>query len=224
MKPSNLIIVIIAVILVNLCYSQNKKTEHFQKMYFKAGIDFSNFSNTSHFKYDEGGDPRGGVNLLSLAVAGHYNNRLQFEAQYKYLPLFSYNRDEIRAGNPKTYEEFIYSGSGSLTSSYINLRANYFVNDNRREDPIYFIWTVSLGIQKVSETEQYVYQTRTDIINKNFTRFVIGPEAGFGIFFELGYFNFQTEFTFTARSAFFGQDIKYSENSVNFSISPVINF
>jgi len=224
MKPSQVIIVTLAVIMVNLSYSQNNTGKNFLgKLYFKAGIEFANYSNSTIFALSSAFQ-RGGVEMITASAAYEFKRILLFELKYKYLDDFSYNAEESQYPFYQNGEQFYYSAGGSLSSHYIDLRANYFVNTNRRENPVYFIGALSFGYQNVQNSDFYDYTYYTKTVTRKFNRFVIGPEAGFGIFFDLGIFNFQTEFTFCSRISPLSNDRKYTENSVNLNVSPVINF
>jgi len=135
MKPSNLIIVILAACFVNLINSQNKNIDSsfLGKLYLKAGLEYINYTNTAKFRIGTGGSNKENARLISFAVAYQYNKRLQLELQYKVTTDISYGilEDLTYYGNG---DPFRYLAGGTLSSNYVNLRANYFVNDNRRED------------------------------------------------------------------------------------------
>jgi hypothetical protein len=150
-----------------------------------------------------------------------YTKRLLFELQFKFTDGISYGYREPYwwlADGTKYY----WFGSGSLTSGYVNLRANYFVNEKRRENPVYFIGSLNLGFQNVTNSETKESPDGAYITNSHFSRFVIGPEAGLGIYFDLGVFNFAFESTFCSRMSFDKGYKKYTENSITVKFSPVI--
>ena len=221
MKPSNLIIVAIAVILPEMNYSQmHKDTSIIDRLYIKAGYEIANYSNATSFTYSYA-SPKGQAQYFTAAIAYDFNRILQFEISYKHMYSISYN-DGIE--NFKPWGRFYYDASGSLESFLLNLRANYFVNVNRRVNPIYFTGSLYLGYQKVLSSEVYTYDTYSETVNKTHNRFITGPEAGFGIYWDLGIINFQTEFSFSVRYAPLRGEKRFTENSVNFNISPVLNY
>lgn len=225
MKPSNLIIVIIIVLSVNIVLSQKSEENIFlKKLYLKAGLEFSNFSNNTIFKSGSSAYEREGTMSYTGSLGYEYTNKLLFELQYKYMDGFSYKYDKGLFQYYSNGERYYLSGQGNVKSHYINLRANYFVNENRKDNPIYFIGAMNFGIQQVNNREQYEYNDRDETVTTKSTRFVLGPEAGFGIFFDLGIISFHTEFTFSSRISPLTRDKKYSENSLTLNFSPILNF
>jgi len=226
MKASMLIIIIFEFALTGLIYSQNNNNKNiFSNLYLKAGYEFATLSNSSYFKSGMSAFGKGGVTSYSAAVGYDYTKKLQFEIQYKYMDGFNYSYERDRWGLVYPIGASYYkTGDGSVSAHLINLRSNYFVNEDKRENPVYFIWSLNFGLQKVFNHELFEYSDSTVDVTNKYDRFVIGPEAGFGIYFDFGIFGFQTEFTFSSRFSPMRKDKRYTENSLILNFSPVINF
>ncbi len=226
MKPSNLIIVIIAFILTEMNYPQSVNDKNIlNNLYLKAGYEFAELSNSSFFKSGRSVYGKGGVICVTASIGYDYTRRLQFEIQYKHMGGLGYGYDRERLGLDYPQGASYYkSGYGHTSTNFINLRSNYFVNENRRENPIYYIWSFNFGIQKVYNSELFEYADSTVTVINKYNRLVVGPEAGFGIYFDLGIINFLTEFTFSTRFSPLRNDKKYTENSLLLNFSSVIDF
>jgi hypothetical protein len=225
MKPSNLIIVSLVTILGNITFAQQQQESNLSdRVYLRAGIDFTNFSNVTVFRSGRNSYERGGVNLYSVSAGYKFTKRTSFELQYKYLDEFSNSYEKELYLYTSSGMKYYKYGGGVMNSHYLNLRANYFVNEDKKEDPIYFIASMGFGFQRVRNSETTEYADSTVTVTNKYTRFVVGPEAGFGIYFDLGTVGFNTEFTFSSRISPFSGDKRYAENSLTMNFSPVINF
>jgi len=225
MKPSKVIIVIIIAAAVNIVLSQDSKDKNFiNRFYLKAGYELLSFNNVTVFKSGRNAYVSEGLKGFTGSIGYEYSKKLSFEIQYKSMDDVSYGYDKEAYMVYSSGEIYYLYGEGGMTSNYINLRANYFVNEDRRENPIYFIGSLNLGFQQVRNSEVKEYPDRTETIANNYNRFIIGPEAGIGIYFDLGIISFHTEMTFSSRTSLLNRDKKYTENSLTLNFSPILNF
>jgi hypothetical protein len=224
MRSSNVVIVLIFLSIANIVLSQKLKDNNAEKpMYFKAGIELASMSNVTVFKSGRNAYQTGAVNSLTGAIGVQFTKRLDFELQFKKMENFSYGYNEPHMFFPDGTKYYNY-GSGTMNSAYLNLRANYFVNEKKRENPIYFIGALNIGFQHVENLEIKESPGMVEKTTNTFSRYIIGPEAGLGIFFDLGIFNFVFESTFSSRISPFSRDKKYTENTLTLNFSPVLKF
>ena len=224
MNTLKVIIVIIILSAVNIVLSQKiiEKNDP-NPMYVKAGIEFASFSSVTVFKSGMSSYKTDALRSLIGAIGVEYSDKLNFELQFKYMESFFYGYREaysVYADGTKYYNY----GTGIMNSGYVNLRADYFVNEKKRENPIYFIGALNIGFQNVENSETKEYPDRNETNVNTYTRYIIGPEAGLGIYFDLGLFNFAVESTFSSRISPFAGHRRYAENSITLNVSPVLKF
>jgi len=225
MKSSNVVIVLIFLSIADIVLSQkliDKKVEN--PMYLRAGVEFASLSNVTVFKSGRNAYATEPVHSIIGAIGVEYSDKLIFELQFKYMERFFYAYEkEAYMYLPDGTRYFNY-GSGNMNSGYVNLRANYFVNEKKRENPLFFIGALNVGFQNVENSETKEYPDRNETVTNTFTRYILGPEAGLGVYFDLGVFNFVFETTFSSRISPFSRDRKYTENSITLNFSPVLKF
>lgn len=225
MKLSKVIIVLAIATAVNIVLSQDPGgRDTVNSFYVKAGYELLSFSNSSVFSSGRSAGVNEGLSGFTGSLGYVFSKKLNFEVQYKSVEDVSYGYGKeaymVYPGN----EVYYLYGSGSISSHYINLKADYFVNEDKRSNPLYFIWSLNFGFQHVRNSESKEYPDRIETVSSNYTRFIAGPEAGIGIYFDLGVLSFHTEMTFSSRTAFLKSDKKYTENSLMLNFSPILNF
>jgi hypothetical protein len=218
--------IVLLFIAVSAVYSQQHEKPLVKRFSLKGNIELSNYaliasSDLTHRQWV--------VNYGSSLRYDH-NNKVTFEAEYKYISEANYY-DSF--GNSRMMnnqgDKYYYSVDNFLRSHVVNLKANYFVNNDRWEDPVYFIGGLSLALQPVRKFQNYRFIDENGLVESEVTvrsdynKFLVGPMAGVGLYFDTGFISFTSEFTFGTRVAI-GNDSKLTETSFNLSFSPILKF
>jgi hypothetical protein len=216
--------VLLFVISVN---SQVKEKPLLKKLSVKGNIEFSNFSNTSFSGMSKG--YKSWLLNYGGSISYEHSQKLSLEVEYKYVPQQFYS-DRITNTVTQFGETDIYHLSSGMSSHVFNLKANYFLSKDRGVNPIYFIGGVSFVSQPVENTQSYrnAYPQgwsyyREILVESRYMRYLIGPMAGVGIYFDAGFISFATEFSFTGRVAL-GRDKNLTETAFNINFSPILRF
>jgi hypothetical protein len=108
------------------------------------------------------------------------------------------------------------------------------LDEKKDENPIYITGSFVLDLEKVYsiqysysntfDTTRHIYYTNYQYNNRStYYRILLGPAIGFGIYFDFGRVNFQTEFSFSAKFAPF-VNRGFKEYSFDLSLAPVLKF
>jgi len=223
--------IVLSFFLINILKAQslNDTMNTFKdRVYVRGGYEYSFRSGAGYILKDRAKRnsaksvfPEGSVDVFSAGIGYEYGNRLYFELNYEYMGDLGYSNAEIREWSyEKQYYTYVYN---SFKSHDFTLRGIYFVNEDRRIDPIYFISGLSFSVQPVNNRFVDEYEDRTETVLQSYNRYVVGPVAGVGIFWDIWPISFQTEISFGARVEFF-RGSKFSETLLNFNFSPVFRF
>ncbi|MCI0450582.1 MAG: hypothetical protein L0Y79_12515 [Chlorobi bacterium] len=204
----------------HLTDNKNKLTDD---VYIKAGYGYSYRTGAGYVLKDRNKRntarsvfPEGSIDGFGGGIGYEYNNRLYFELIYEYMGDLGYS-------NSETFEQYYGSVNNSYESHDFTMRGIYFVNNDRRDDPIYFISGLSFSVQRVKNTFVDEYEDRKETVFQSYNRYVLGPVAGLEIYWDIWPISFQTELSFGARVEIF-RGTRFSETLFNFNFSPLIRF
>src|SRR4030095_98801 len=220
--------IVLSFLLINGSNAQSQKDNLKDKIYLKAGYSYSYRSYagsikkdwSKHSGYSIGSE--GWVDVFSGGIGYYFSKRLSFEVNYEYINgnSIGYSDYQFRAnsGYPdfKTYHSVIGS---DFDSHDLAVRFNYFVNDDRKVNPIYFIGSLSFAVQPVKNLYIEEYETYNLETNQSYYRYTVGPAAGVGVFWDTGLLSFETELTIGARVSLYRGEL--SEHHFTLSISPL---
>lgn len=217
---------ILAVLFFQIHFSaaQNNFELKPEDIFLKGSYNYSYRNNTgkiilSNYSRNSAGINSGNwVQIFGGSLGYQYIKTIQFEVSYSQVTEQGLNDIYIREQTP---EMKLYSyWFSKFTSNDFTFRANIFPNPDRRENPVYFIAGITFSVQPVENKAIDEYEDKTEIFDYSFTRITAGPVAGVGIFWDLGYLNFMTEFSFSAKYSAGRRDI--FETLMNFTFSPVL--
>lgn len=208
---------------------REKDRSFFDRLSLKANAEISGIS-LSPFK---GMSREGKSWVFNYGGSVNYeiSNRFSLEAEYKYVPGFNYTQEPMMLGkmNGTAFERYTNNSYSDFSSHLINLKANYFISEERRIHPIYFIGGISIALQPVTNTVNDVYVSELGSIDRSvettakYNRYLVGPMAGIGVFYDLGFISFATELSFAARVSVVN-DKKLTETAFNLNFSPILKF
>lgn len=195
------------------------------KLFIRFGYDHSYRSSsayvsksTSKRKASATVYPAGWSDVLLAGIGYEYSNRLYFDLTYEYMNGLSYSRSEV--WKTTLTDKFYTHVASEYKAHELTLRANYFVNDNRKDDPIYFVGGVTFSAQPVKNRFVDEDENETVITETSYRRFAAGPVAGVGVFWETGILSFMTELTIGSKFSIWKKEV--SETSINISVSPLL--
>jgi hypothetical protein len=221
---SSIFILNIVLLITGVTFSQQESKKNIlDRIYFKAGAEFSAMKR-DNYKYS------GEVNNISLvgSVIYDYNDRIQTEFVYKY----GFERDySIYSNGFRSGGEFISQWKNEdLTDYNVDLKLNWFLSGDKTMNPIYLTGIVEFDIQNryvfksesVSDTGRYTQ--RYYITDRNsYNRVLVGPGLGAGFFLAFGRIDFQAEVNSVFRVAPF-VDRGYKELLLNIVSGLVYKF
>jgi hypothetical protein len=207
-----------------LAYSQESKVTFEDKLYFKGGYAHSYRSATGFVQKDfsqKGGPgvyPSGWADVFTGTAGYKLNNRVSIEVSYEYMNGLSFSETVLHR---QSIEESYYS---TVETSYkaheVSFKGTLFVNDDRNDDPVYFIGGLTFALQPVNNRFVDEFEDRTETILNSYNRFAAGLVAGFGIFWDTGFLKFTTEVTIGTKFSIGRKEL--SETSFSLNISPLI--
>lgn len=209
----------------NAQVSEMKKSDRniLDRFYVKAGAEFYSYST-------EGVKVKGASNEIQLvgSIIYDYSDKLQVEFVYKY---DFENSNFIQGYYYASETEYIsYFYSQSNKSSIVNLKANYFLNKDKTENPVYLTAAAVFDIQHKLSTEGRRIgiigsssNSSYENLGSSYNRLLVGPQIGAGIFLAFGKVNVQSEVNFGMKIAPF-VDRGYKEFVFSVGLSPVYKF
>jgi hypothetical protein len=225
MKPFGLAVVL-SFFTISILNSQVLNEKFEDKIYLKAGYVYTYQSGIGHISKKVGGgrkigatmDPKGWYQTFNAGLGYEFSERLYFDITYQFTGNMSFSETERWGNGPNS--TLLSNISTSYDIYDLTLRGNYFVNVDRRDDPIYYSFGLSFSVQPVNNKFIEEYEDRTVTTNESYTRFSAGPVAGVGIYWETGPVTFMTEVMIGSRVSIWKKEMV--ETSITLNFSPVI--
>jgi hypothetical protein len=216
MKTRSVILVCLFIFLSSLTSTaqDSAKSSVFSNMYLRVGFEMTAFNNVSGYsKLTE--------NVLFFgSVSYDYNEHIQLDIMYRHMNDLVRTLDWYFAGT--VLGSHGYDHFQAFSSNLISAKVNYFISSKRELNPFYATGGISIAIQPVHDRLVDFYPSQgphgstiqnIDVIDiRSYTRMMLGPEFGVGMFLAFGRVNFQSEITYSARFSTF-TDTNYRELS-----------
>lgn len=227
MKTFGLAVVFLFFVICSV--NAQQENENFSERFYLTGGYQHSFHSYAGFVRKDGGNrqPRsfttqGWYDNFQGGVGFKLNNRFSIEAMYEFTGNLGYSDKLLRQSTfepPYDYYSYMFT---DFSSHELTFRGIIFVNDDRKDNPVYFVSGLSFSYQPVENRFIDEYEERVVTVESSYKRVAAGPVAGVGIFWDLGYISFTTEFSFSAKTSVFKPGL--SETSMKLSISPVFNW
>lgn len=222
MKPLGLAVLCLFFFIDSL-NAQDKGRFSLDKFFVKAGYEHTYRSASSYVSKNVTSkrgtilNPEAWVNAFYAGVGYEFNNIFHLEVEYRYVNEIS---DGISERWKITLENTYYRYYASSYKTHeLILRGNIFVNNDRRDDPVYFTSGIVFSVQPVRDLLIEEDEDRTEITKHSYNRVMTGPMAGVGIFWDFGDVCVQTEAIIGSKFSISRKDASEIMFAVN--ISPV---
>ncbi|MEO8514466.1 MAG: hypothetical protein ABI543_12975 [Ignavibacteria bacterium] len=220
--------VVLSFFLISFANAQSANENLAERFYLTGGYQHS-FHSYAGFVLKDGGfrqsrsfEAEGWFDNFQGGIGFKMNNKFSLEVMYEYTGEIGYSDKQFKQSIPEPPWNFYSYMFTDFSSHELTFRGIIFVNDDRTDDPVYFVSGLSFSYQPVENRFIDEYKDRVVTVENSYKRVAAGPVAGVGVFWDLGYISFTTEFTFSAKASVFKPGL--SETSMKLSISPVFKF
>ena len=206
--------------------SQTSEVKYEDRIYLKGGYQRSFHIHTGYITKDSAGRQRRSFyteawyDNFSGGIGYRHTNKVSIEVLYEFIDDIGYADKQNRGVKENTHENLYSYVFSEFSSHEVTIRSIVFVNNDRTENPVYFVAGFTLTLQPVDNRFIDEYEDRTEYSGNSYSRIAAGPVAGVGIYWDFGPVGFETEFTFGSKVSVNRKGL--SETSMKLSISPVL--